>query len=149
MPPDIKHGFQFEKEFQFRWNSLGKRAWLYRFEDVKDLYGINDKTIINGFQKPADFLAVFNGWTSLIECKATKNIKGFPTSLLEKAQISAATRMIAAQGNYTIAIRRMSDGVTYLVPATVVLNGKGVLPWDTLLPYQWLGILPCLNTRIA
>jgi hypothetical protein len=144
--PDTKHGKAFEKELISRWESLGKRAWYYRFDDVADLFGLN-KTVVLDFPKPADFLMTYNGWTSLIECKATKDAKGFRTSLMRKFQVIAATRMVAAQGNYFVAVKRMLDGAVYFVPAKLILSTSGTIPWDVLAQYHWTGTLPpCLTT---
>lgn len=142
--PDVAHGTQFQNELIATWNGLGKLAWAYRFDDARDLFGLN-KRMVRDFPKPADLLLVYNGWHSLCECKATKNVKGFSISMMERAQLSAATRMVAAKGNYHVAVKRMSDGIVHFVPASLVLTEQGVLSWERLAPYQWKGLLPpCL-----
>lgn len=144
MPSQI-HGNVFQDEFQTMWLALGKLACASRFTDASDLYGLNKKLVMD-FPKPADFLITYNGWTALCECKATKDMKGFPVGNVRRGQMIAATRMVAAKGNYVFAVKRMHDGVVFTIPASIILNGRGTLLWSDLVPYQWLERLPrCLT----
>lgn len=133
---DNQHGFDFEKEFVSRWDSLGKTAWLYRLLDSKSLYGRNKKLVLTGTQ-PADFLCGYSSWLGLVECKSTKDPKGFPIALVKKPQFIAATLSIAARTPYMFAIQNEPSQEWFLVPAGVILNAKGTVKWADLNPYLW------------
>ena len=141
-PPDIQHGTEWEGDFQTLWHSVARNAWLYRFEDVKDLFGRNQRAV-RLTPKPADFLGVANGWTGFIECKATVNAVGFPTSMIELSQRHAATLARLAGGSYVFAIKSLQHNKVFLVSADDILPHRGVLPWAKLEPYRWKDGEPC------
>lgn len=139
-----KLGKDVETDFKDRWNNLGKAAWLYRLADVAELYGKNNGLVITDAQ-PADFLAVYDGWNGLIECKGTTDPIGFRLSLIRKSQHQAATRHIAGgvAHSYRFAIRSEVYQKWFLAPASII-QLKGTIRWQDLSPYEWGANLPCL-----
>lgn len=129
-------GKDFEDVVVARWKAFGKRGYIYRLEDASDLHGLNDR-VINTTPKPADFVAVFEGWMGYVEAKDCTNTIGFPMSNIKRNQFQAAVLTTAAQGNYRFVIRNKTDSRVYFVPASFLLNHKGRVPWAVLEPWYW------------
>ena len=140
--PDTQHGAEWERDFQKLWPKVAKNAWLYRFEDVKDLFGRNERAV-HSAAKPADFLGMGGGWTGFIECKATRNRLGFPTSILALSQRHAAKLARLAGSPYVFAIKSLHHDMVFLVPADHILPRTGTIPWFELETYRWKDGEPC------
>lgn len=132
-----------EAEFERRWNALGKQAWFHRIEDAADAFGLN-KRLVRTTRKPADYFAVYRGWTGFVECKSTDNGTGFRLSNISRHQLASATRIHAAGGDYRFLICCEPTREVYLIPASFILPRKGTLTWTLLEPWRWSGDDPCL-----
>ncbi len=125
--PDTAHGYTAQDEFAHRWEAMGKQAWLHRLKDASDLYGRN-KRLVQVDAQPADFVAAFASWFGLVECKSTKDTRGFPTALIKQAQRVAAIRCMYADAPYVFAIQNNATKEWFLPPAKFVITQKGTIP---------------------
>jgi hypothetical protein len=122
---------------------LGKAAYLYRIEDASDLYGLNDKKLVRTTPKPSDTLLVLRGWMSFVECKETKEAKGFPLKNISQDQWNYATQIERAGGNYCFFLHDMKGARLYLVPAHALADRRGTVPWSELTAWRWDSDAPC------
>jgi hypothetical protein len=132
----VATGTKFQDDFQARWKALGKKAWLHRFADASDLYGLNKGHVIVEAQ-PCDYLCGFSGVVALIEAKATGDTKGFKRSLLRRPQIAAILTSIVAGTPHYVAVRNENTQEVFLIPAAFVYSCAGTVAWSDLAQFKW------------
>lgn len=133
-----------EEIFDDAWKPLGKKAYVFKFEDTASLRGRNKKAVFAAAQ-PCDRLVVHDGRTFFAEIKSTIDPERFKFSLLRRVQSYAATAAAAAGGDYFIFIHNLTQDQWFRVPYSVVAaakaEGRGSLTWAELTPYSWS--FPC------
>ncbi len=130
-----------EEAFEKRIAELGKDAFLYRFEDPADAFGLNER-LVRLTSKPADYLLTYRTKTWLVECKDTSEVKGFKTSLIQINQKTAATKTTRAGGNYSFVVNSSHNARVYVIPAQFILVRQGCIAWDVLKSFIWDEGLP-------
>lgn len=125
-----------EKEFERHIASLGKRAFLYRFDDAA---AIRAKTGAAGYAKkqPSDYLLTLDGVTSYTEVKSCSNPHSFPFSQLEDGQHTAAKQIVAAGGPYLIFVFSTMLKRWFVISyAEVLSSSKSSIKWTEMRPYN-------------
>ena len=129
-----------EEIFDDAWKPLGKRAYVFKFEDTASLRGRNKKAVFAAAQ-PSDRLLVHDGQTCFAEIKSTIDPVRFKFTLLRRVQGFAAASAIAAGGSYDVFIHNLSQNQWFRLPYSVIAaakeEGRGSLTWDELSPYSW------------
>ena len=94
--------------------TYGKRVYLYRIEDAKAAYGLNNRAVKTN-ARPSDYIVTANGDMFYAEVKSTVS----PTHAafkLRKGQTVAITRQIAAGGKYYVFVHSIHHGKWYKLP---------------------------------
>lgn len=125
----------FEKVFE----ALGKRAFLHRFRDKADLFGLN-KRHVKAFSQPADYL-VTNDGMYFAEIKSTSDPTAFRFTLISDDQWKTAKKTIAAKGDYIFFVHRLPTNEWFRIPATEIASikakGKESISWSLLGANKW------------
>jgi hypothetical protein len=129
-----------EREFEAKYGSLGKRAYVHRLPDAAEIFGRVGKIGLTRAM-PSDYLVVCDSQTEFAEVKSTQNKTSFPFSVLKDKQVASAHMITAAGGDYFIYIHRLATGDWYKVPFTVIAAtraaGSASIKWDELKVYKW------------
>ena len=126
-----------EVRFEGLFTRYGKRAWLHKFEDTKELTGRNKRPTLSKVQ-PADYLVCHNGNMFLAEVKESRNPTSFPFGNIRDGQLAAARQVLAAGCSYFFCILQTRTGSWYRVPATVILGWPTQsMKWSELEPFRW------------
>lgn len=129
-----------EEEFERRWKALGKRAFLYRFEDQGDLHGLNKKVVLSRC-KPADYLVVVDGEKHFAEVKSSSDRTAFRFSQIRETQQGFARLITAANGGYFLYVHHVETDFWALLPWQIIQNRmareKKSIPWSEMEAYQW------------
>lgn len=131
-------GKKTERLFAQRFEALGKQAYLHRFEDAADTYGLN-KRLVMVSPRPADYLGVYRGKMFLCEVKETSDRKGFKTSLVSQGQRAHAVRVNAAGGLYLFVVGNPAHDRLFVLRSSFLLANPGCISWDTLAAMEWHG----------
>lgn len=130
-----------EADFEAHFARMGKRAFCQPLVDASDLYGANDKRILNVPAQPADYVVICDGEMFYAEVKSSTDRSAFRFSLIRKTQWAAAKRTIAAGGKYYVFIKSLVLNRWYRVPAlairTIKDSGLESARWDQLHPFAW------------
>ena len=130
-----------EEIFDESWKHLGKRAFIFKFEDTAALRGRNKGKAVMASAQPSDRLVIHDGDSYFAEIKSTVDPDRFKFSLLRKSQGFAAASAIAAGGTYFLFIHCLTRNRWYCLPYEVVAyaktQGKGSLTWAELEPHAW------------
>ena len=125
----------FEKVFE----TLGKRAFLHRFRDKADLFGLNKRNV-KVFAQPADYI-VTNDGMHFAEVKSTADPTASRFNLISDDQWKAAAKTIAAGGEYIFYVHRPLINQWFKISAkeiaAVKANGKQSIPFSLLSGNQW------------
>lgn len=132
-------GHPSEKAFEARWNQLGKKAVFFKLVDAAEIRGRSGKIATSARAQPSDYILTFAKKTVYAEVKSTINKTSFSFSLLKSSQTSAATRILAAGGEYSIFIHALATDDWYVIPYQLVMyTKKGSLKWTELRNHLWL-----------
>lgn len=128
-----------EDEFQAKFKTYGKAAYVYRFTDTKDARGVVQSRKVFTDARPADFLVTFNGETFYAEVKSCNSETSFPLSNIRKAQWQAAVQQTAAKGQYYFFIRSEFLNSWFKVPFEFIkdIDDRKSIPWVNLLKFRW------------
>jgi penicillin-binding protein-related factor A (putative recombinase) len=133
-------GTESEDIFDRAWFLLGKRAYVYEFEDAKKATGRN-RRVVGIKNQPSDRIVTFDGETFYAEVKSTIEERRFPFSLLRATQGAYARMIVAAGGRYDIFLHSLAHDRWYRVPYAVVKAvseaGTKSMTWAELEPYSW------------
>ena len=131
-------GTSSEKVFEAKFKSLGKRAFVYRFPDMKEVRGRTKNGAVWMRKQPSDYLVTENGVMYYAEVKSSEAKISFPFSNIKAYQIGAARQQMAASGLYFFFLHRLDTGDWYKVPAELILNSdKSSVRWADLDSYRW------------
>lgn len=120
----------FEKLFE----PLGKRAYVFKITDTKEVSGMN-KRAAKTKPQPSDYIVCVDGHTYLAEIKSCDQAT-FPFSNIRPNQLAHARMIMAAGGDYYFFIYRPSARSWFRVPAKVILDHPVQhLKWDELTPF--------------
>lgn len=129
-----------EEIFDSAWFRLGKRAYVYEFEDAAKATGRN-RRVVGIKNQPSDRLVTFEGETFYAEIKSTVHPTLFQFSLLRPTQGGYATMIRAAGGCYDIFVHSLAHDRWFRVPyaavKTAVGEGRSSLRWEELGPFSW------------
>ena len=130
-------GDKAQDDFEAFWPKLGKRGYLYRFRDQKDLWRLNNGAT-RQYELPADYIGSAYGFTAFYEVKGTGNAQGFAISGIKRSQKQAAAQVHPAGGLYFFAIRAYALCVNswFLVPGQDLINRRGRVAWSELTAYR-------------
>ena len=133
----MKNWREAEKEFAIYFLNKGKKCYLHRLEDTKAIRG---RTKGTGFTmaQPADYIVIEDGCMFYAEVKFSQNENSFPFGSIQKSQMNAARRIIAAGGNYYFFIYSTHVGTWFKIPVSVILNHtKKSLRWTEISQLEW------------
>lgn len=128
-----------EKAFEAAFDKYGKAAFVCRLPDtaqVKRLAG--PKAFIP--PQPSDYILTLNGEMMYAEVKSTKDADAFHFSNIQKGQMAASRRQVAAGGVYLFFIHSLARAQWFCVPAELIhatMATKKHLTWDELAPFPW------------
>jgi penicillin-binding protein-related factor A (putative recombinase) len=121
---------------------LGKRAYIVRFPDAKEIKG---RTGASGYtvDAPSDYILTINGLMEYAEVKSTVDPVSFSISKIRTSQWNAARKQLAAGGDYWFYIHSLELDRWYRVPAQYLLfyrHTKKSHKWSELeeLHYRWI-----------
>lgn len=140
--PRIKNtGVSAQKDFEERFDALGKLAYVIRLDDQKDLTALNGK-VVKSNATTSDNIVVMNGRTFFAEVKSSHGKVSFPLSSLRKTQIGYAKAILAAGGEYYVYVKNMLTGEWFEIHARNLVDwladGKKSVKWSYLrLANQW------------
>ena len=108
-----------ERRFVDSFDKLGKRAFVFRFQDTATAKALNGRGAFTTAQ-PSDFLVVSEGQMFFAEVKSSQDKTSFHFNNIQARQIAAARRVVAAGGNYLFFIMNRVTERWYAVPALVI-----------------------------
>lgn len=125
-----------ETLFEQLFKPLGKRAYVFKITDTKEVSGLNNRKVKTKPQ-PSDYIACIDGQTFLAEIKSCDQAT-FPFSNIRPNQLAHARMILAAGGAYFFFIYRPSARSWFKVPAQYILDHKAKhLKWDELIPFTF------------
>lgn len=128
-------GKEAEKAFEDYWNAKPLTV-LYRFNDQRDLRGLNGGRPVGDFPKPADYLLTHQGHTIYAEVKSTRSKTSFPFGDIRPSQKSMALRQAAVGGPYFFYIFSYGLGEWFFMDAktfaSVLDAGKASIKFEDL-----------------
>jgi penicillin-binding protein-related factor A (putative recombinase) len=130
-------GDKSEKTFEEAFDKLGKRAFVFRLPDSKEVHG---RTNGGGWvrNQPSDYIVTEDGDMYYAEVKSTFDKNKFPLKNLERGQKHAMRRQHLANGKYFVFIHRKKTDQWYKVPGGLLLDRKdSSVNWSELSPYEW------------
>jgi penicillin-binding protein-related factor A (putative recombinase) len=126
-----------QDEFEARIALLGKKAYLHKITDTKEVRGLT-KTKAWTKAQPSDYILTVNGAMHYAEVKSTTDPLCFRKSNITTDQLAAARQQLAAGGQYWFYIHRLLDGAWFKVPASLfVLPNKDRFRWADFDAFAW------------
>jgi penicillin-binding protein-related factor A (putative recombinase) len=125
-----------ETLFEGLFAPYGKRAYLHKITDTKEVTGLNGRPTKTK-KEPSDYIVTFDGIMFYAEVKGSQNETSFPFGNIQPGQLGASRRQLAAGGHYFFYILRNKTGHWHKVPADVIHNcPKQSMTWAELAPYR-------------
>lgn len=125
-----------EALFEAHFERLGKEAVVIRMIDAADLFGRNNRRVLNVPPAPSDFIVTHSGHTFYAEVKSTEHPTLFTFKLLRKSQSSTGIRVVAAGGDYFAFIHSLALDQWFRVPYALIratkAAGRASLSWVDL-----------------
>lgn len=119
----------------------GKRVFIYRVTDSKEIRGLNKSKRIKTKAQPSDYVITEEGEMYYAEVKSSKNKTSFPFGNISDEQWRASKRQYMAFGVYYFFLHNLNTNLWYKLPAEILHETKssGVksLKWKTLTKYEW------------
>lgn len=128
-----------EERFVEAFDKYGKAAFVCRLPDtaqIKRLAG--PKAFVP--PQPSDYILTLNGEMMYAEVKSTQDPDAFHFSNIQKGQLAASRRQVAAGGDYLFFIHARLHDRWFCVPAQLIhstMATKKHLTWDELSPFPW------------
>lgn len=110
-----------EARFEQLFQQYGKRVYLHRLTDTKEVTGFNRRPTKTK-EQPADYVVTHDGEMFYAEVKESANATSFPFGNIRQGQLAAARRQRAAGGNYFFFILRTATGEWFRVRASLILD---------------------------
>lgn len=131
-----------EAEFKKMIDAMGKKAYLHRITDTKEVNRgkmRGQKVIVK--KTPADWILTYDGRMFYAEVKFCSNKTSFPLSALTEGQSVALIRQRAAGGQYKIFVYHSVTDTWYIITETRVQiteeSGRKSIPWKELEYAKW------------
>ena len=131
-----------EKDFEEKIASLGKKAFLHRITDTKEVNrgkNFGKKTIVKA--QPSDYTLTWNNNMAYAEVKHCSNETSFPFSNFTKGQMIAMRKQNAAGGKYLVFIYHAIEDTWYLLSGQLILGvideGNKSIPWNKIGHKKW------------
>lgn len=112
-------GKKSESIFQDRIATLGKKAFLHRITDTREVS--RGKQMIQVKATPADWLLVWPQGMGFAEVKSTQQPTTFSFSCLTTGQNVAMHRTVAAKGNYWVFVHHLLTNTWYQLPGDFIV----------------------------
>lgn len=133
----MKNWQEAEAEFEARFRSFGKRAYVHKLPDTKS---VRHYTKGKGFvvAQPSDYIVTHDGAMFYGEVKFCTSKTSFPFGSIQTGQMNAARRIIAAGGWYFFFIYSVASSCWFRVPAAmVIVSDKKSLKWSEIQNLKW------------
>jgi len=131
-------GTDSEDDFELRIKrAYGKRAFIYRVTDSKEVRGRSGKAAFTKAQ-PSDYIVTIEGKMFYAEVKSSNNKTSFPFSQISSTQMGSSRRQQMAGGEYYFFLHNVNTDKWYKVPA-LAFHGhdKKSFKWEDLTNYEW------------
>jgi penicillin-binding protein-related factor A (putative recombinase) len=130
---------QAEKDFEAFFSDKGKGAAVFRLTDTAAAKATGGKSAFVAAQ-PADYICTVEGQMFFAEVKSTQDANVFKFGNIQKGQIAASRRQIAAGGHYFFFVKAEQYDQWYCIPAVIVhttLRQKKSMTWSELEAYKY------------
>lgn len=122
--------------FEDLFTHYGKRAYLHKLTDTKEVSGLNGRPTTAPDQ-PSDYIVTLDGETFFAEVKSSEGATSFPFKNIRPSQYRGARQQLAVGGTYLFYILRTKTGAWFRVPAKVILEWpRKSMTWVELEPYR-------------
>lgn len=128
-----------EKDFEGHFEQYGKGAYVHRMSDTAMAKAVAGKKAFIAAQ-PCDYLVTVEEKTFYAEVKSSQDETSFHFSNIQKGQINASRRVVAAGGIYLFFIKSEVLEQWFCVPAVIIhttLRAKKSMTWNELEPYKY------------
>ena len=109
-----------ETMFEMKIKSLGKRAYLHRITDTREVSRGKNKVIVK--KTPADWVLTWERGMGYAEIKSCSSNTSFPFSTLTQGQVAAMHMQVAAGGNYWVFIHHKMTNQWYMLTGSMIVN---------------------------
>lgn len=138
----MQHWKKAEKDFEAFFKAMGKKAAVFRLTDTAMAKAVGGKRAFVNAQ-PADYIVTAEGMgTFFAEVKSTTDETSFHFGNIQKEQLAASRRCVAAGGVYLFFIKSQHLDQWFCIPAQVIHHTSLVkkrkhLKWAELKEYEY------------
>lgn len=132
-------GTNSEETFELNLKRMyGKRVFIYRVTDSKEVRGLSKSKTAFTKAQPSDYIITEDGRMYYAEVKSSQNKTSFPFGNISKIQWVSSKRQAMAQGNYFFFLHNLNTNLWYKVPAQILHDYKTrSIKWINLKNYEW------------